>query len=75
MTISHNRQNESVTDLVNEVTIFDANGRIDIVASDEANKEIFSEENTVKTAGGVIDAAATAAKNKTAKDKVLNRKK
>jgi hypothetical protein len=64
-----------VADLVSEVSIFDANGRIDIVASDEANKEIFSEENTVKTAGGVIDAAATAAKNKTAKDKVLNRKK
>ena len=63
MTQSLNRQNLSREDAINQVEIFDANGRLDPVASAEANKEVFSEANVVRVAPGVIDHAATIQKH------------
>jgi len=62
MTVSHNRQNLSSLDRQAEIELFTASGQLDVVASDEANRQIFSEANVVRLPGGGIDTAASHAK-------------
>lgn len=74
MTLSLNRQNLSIADQINQAEIYDKNGRLDPVATDVANKEIFSEANVVRLPGGSIDYVATAVKHAATKVIVLARK-
>lgn len=74
MTQSLNRQNLSIADQINQAEIYDKNGRLDPVATDAANKEVFSEANVVRLPGGSVNAAATAANHATTKTTVLSRK-
>jgi len=77
MTQSLNRQNLAVDEVrFQQVELYDANGHFDQVASDAANREIFSEANTVKIPGStVINVPATAAVRVAAKAAVLARRK
>jgi hypothetical protein len=75
MTTSHNRQNMSSLDLQAEIQLFDSGGKLDVSASDAANKEIFSEANLVRTAGGGIDTVASHAKRLVTKAAILASKK
>lgn len=60
---------------VNQLDVFDKNSRVDQVQTDAANKEIFSDTNTVRRADGTIDTAATITKHAAAKvTAVVNRK-
>ncbi len=75
MTVSHNRQNMSSLDRQAEVELYNASGQLDVAASDEANKQVFSEANLVRTAGGGIDTAASHAKRLLSKAAILASKK
>jgi hypothetical protein len=75
MTVSHNRQNMSSLDRIAEVELYNASGQLDVQASDAANKEIFSEANLVRTAGGGIDTVASHARRLTTKAAILAAKK
>lgn len=75
MTTSHNRQNLSSLDVQAEIQLFNASGQLDVVGSDAANKEIFSEANVVKLPGGGIDYAASHAKRLVTKAAILASKK
>jgi hypothetical protein len=74
MTQSLNRQNLSIADQINQAEIYDKNGRLDPVASDIANREIFSEANIARLPGGSIDHVVTAVKHAATKTVVLARK-
>jgi hypothetical protein len=73
MTQSLNRQNLSVADQLNQVEIYNSNGRLDPAATSAANAEIFSETNVVRRTDGTIDHAATAVKHAAAKAVILQR--
>jgi hypothetical protein len=75
VTTSHNRQNLSSLDRQAEIELFTASGQLDVVASDEANRQIFSEANVVRLPGGGIDTAASHAKRLATKAIILARKK
>jgi hypothetical protein len=77
MTQSLNRQNLSLDDQRSaQLDIYDANGRLDPIATAEANREIFQESNTVKIPGSTaINVPATAAARVAAKAAVLARRK
>jgi hypothetical protein len=75
MTVSRNRQNLSVLERQAEVELYTAGGQLDVIASDEANKQVFSESNTVKLPGGGIDVAASHAKRLVTKAAILSSKK
>ena len=75
MTISHNRQNMSSLDRQAEVELYTASGQLDVVASDAANREIFSEPNVVRLPAGGIDHVASHAKRLTTKAAIVNSKK
>ena len=75
MTTSHNRQNMSSLDRQAEVEFYTASGQLDVVASDAANREIFSEANIVRTTGGTIDHVASHAKRLVTKAAILAAKK
>jgi hypothetical protein len=75
MTVSHNRQNLSSLDVQAEIQLFNASGQVDVVASDEANKQIFSESNVIRLPGGGIDTAASHAKRLLTKASILASKK
>ena len=74
MTQSLNRQNLALDHAKAAlVEIYDKNGRLDSIATDAANKEVFSESNIVKLPGGGIDPNATLAKLVVAKQTVIAR--
>jgi hypothetical protein len=75
VTTSHNRQNMSSLDRIAEVELYTASGQPDVAASDAANKEIFSESNTVKLPGGGIDVVASHQKRLATKAAILSAKK
>ena len=75
MTVSHNRQNLSSLDVQAEIQLFNASGQLDVAASDEANKQVFSEANVVRLPGGGIDTVASHAKRLVTKNAILASKK
>jgi hypothetical protein len=75
MTISHNRQNLSSLEVQAEIQLFNASGQLDVAASDEVNKQVFSEANVVRLPGGGIDIVASHAKRLLTKAQILASKK
>jgi hypothetical protein len=70
-----NRQNLTPEEAANAIEIYNASGRLDSARTEAANNTIFHVSNVVLTvkAGSVVkDVAATAAKGKTARDKILS---
>lgn len=63
------------SDAVNQLDIFDKNGRVDSVQTEAVNKEIFSEGNTVRRSDGTVDHAATIAQHAVAKVAAINKRK
>ncbi len=70
-----NRQNLSSDEAALAVEIFNSAGRLDSAKTDAANDVIFHTNNVVTSlvAGSVVkNTAATLAKHKTARDKILS---
>jgi hypothetical protein len=75
MTAANVRQNIHPSDAANLLEIYDKNSRIDLVQTAAAEREVFSDANTVRRADGTIDHAATVAQHAVAKVKAVNNRK
>ena len=77
-----NRHQGPLSEKTDLIELFDANGRLDHVQTAEANREIFSEVNTVRGSapvipghGSIVDTKATSTKRAAAKLAIAARKK
>ena len=76
MTDFNRNQSTDPTDVLDLVTIYDANGRPDAAASEEANREILAEPNNVRQAGtSVLNTTATKTARKASRAAILARRK
>lgn len=70
-----NRQNLTAEEAVHAIEFYTSSGRVDTAKSDAANNEIFHTRNVILTnvSGSLVkDTAATIAKHKVARDKILS---
>ena len=77
-----NRHQGPLSEKADLIELFDAKGRLDPAQTEEANREIFSEVNTVRGPapvipghGSIVDTKATAAKRAAAKLAIAARKR
>jgi hypothetical protein len=75
MTLSRNRQNMSSLDQLAEITLFTPGGQVDVIGTNAANAEIFSENNVVRLPGGGIDVQASHTKRLATRASIIASKK